>query len=228
MANLATDQRNGIIAKIHVAKKQLAIEEDSYRALLQRVTGLESLKAMDEHALETVLKELQRLGFKPKGGKRAGTRKMADTEQAGKIRALWLDLYHLGEINDASEENLARFVERMTKCRALQWLDSAQADAAIKALRGWLQRVGFEAPDAPLVRAIAIARFSRGIEDADTGIHHLGVAWKVCIIRRQMDILGVPGIVDDIPINPLLIRTENLDATIESFGRALRKLKGRA
>lgn len=221
------DERIGLIAKIHVAKKQLAMEEESYRAMLVRVTGKDSLKVMNETALEKVLAELKRFGFKAAGGKRAGTRKMADGDQAAKIRALWLDLYHLGEISEPSEEALSAFVARMTGCRALQWITGPQADRAINALRGWLERVGFVIPRADVVRVISLRRFYEGV-DADKNVNIQAIAWKVSLINRQIDILE--GRIDGCIFNrdlykPEVMDADDLDGEVEAFGRSVRERK---
>lgn len=135
-----------MVAKIHIARKDLAIEDAAYRALLERVTGRDSCKSMTNAQLGRVLEEFKRLGWSEKPRKRAGTRPMATTEQAGKIRALWLSLYHLGEVRDPSEEALAAYVKRMSRVADPRWLTPKKADAVIKGLRGWCERVGWDVP----------------------------------------------------------------------------------
>ncbi|MDO4434577.1 MAG: regulatory protein GemA [Alysiella sp.] len=66
MARMTYEQRRqGLIAKIHVAQTQLALDDDSYRAILQRITGQNSCKNCDLLQLQRVMAEMQRLGFKP-------------------------------------------------------------------------------------------------------------------------------------------------------------------
>lgn len=57
-----------LIAKIHIAKTQLGLDEDSYRAILKQTTGKTSTTQMSERELILVAKKMQRLGFvaKPK------------------------------------------------------------------------------------------------------------------------------------------------------------------
>lgn len=55
-----------MIAKIHLAKKQIALTEDSCRDILCRITGLDSAGAMRADQLDTVLREFGRLGWKPR------------------------------------------------------------------------------------------------------------------------------------------------------------------
>ncbi|MDH1792911.1 regulatory protein GemA [Stenotrophomonas sp. GD03819] len=66
----ATDPlRRAQIAKIKVAQKELGMDEASYRALLQRVTGKQSSTQMSPSERDAVLAELTRLGWKAKPGK---------------------------------------------------------------------------------------------------------------------------------------------------------------
>ncbi|MBF0192482.1 MAG: regulatory protein GemA [Magnetococcales bacterium] len=56
---------SGMIAKIHIAKAQLGLTDDEYRALLHAQTGEESCKQMTEAQLRAVMMECQRLGWRP-------------------------------------------------------------------------------------------------------------------------------------------------------------------
>lgn len=81
--------RKAKLAQIHVAKKQLDMDDDSYRALLQRAAGVRSASDLDWQGFVAVLDELQRLGFKPsyKGGKRRTTPAADKDALVGKIKA---------------------------------------------------------------------------------------------------------------------------------------------
>jgi len=60
------------IAQIHVAKKQLGMDDDSYRDLLARIAGTRSAIHLDPAGMRAVLAEFERLGFAPsyRGAKR--------------------------------------------------------------------------------------------------------------------------------------------------------------
>lgn len=219
------DARNGLIGKIHVAKKKLALQDDSYRAILLRVGGAESCKDMTVKQLEAVLEEFKRFGFKATAKRRAGPRKMADGAEVSKIRALWLDLYHLGELRDSSEEALAHFASRCTKVRALQWLTSAQVDIVIKALRGWLERIGYKHPTAETVIHLRDWRLRNRIDALDDELNYHAIAAKISLIHRQMAILDIPDVVEGITVGPEYTPAQYLDGAIESYGRAVRKKK---
>lgn len=60
------DNRTALIAKIHIAKKQLGLDDATYRDVLERVTGKTSCKEMQLDELKAVFAECKRLGFVPK------------------------------------------------------------------------------------------------------------------------------------------------------------------
>lgn len=69
--NTAHDSRNRDLAKIHLAKKQLGLDEITYRAMLLTVAGVESAADLDEAGRYRVLKHLYDRGFVAKRGTRA-------------------------------------------------------------------------------------------------------------------------------------------------------------
>lgn len=138
---MMTPTRKKTIALIHICRKDLALCEDTYRALLMRVTKKDSCAAMTDGQLSLILDEFKRLGWKKKNSKRIGARKLATQPQAKMIRGMWLQLRDAGELRDASEESLAAFVKKTSGCNALQWITPAQANRVIDSLRGWIQRV---------------------------------------------------------------------------------------
>jgi len=123
---------------IQVAKKQLDMEDDSYRTMLQSVTKKNSTKDMLVWELENVVTRMVSLGFRVKA--KPTDRTQARDSQSKKIRSLWLELNQAGLVRDPSEAALAVYVKRQTKVEALQWLNSEQASKVIEALKKWLGR----------------------------------------------------------------------------------------
>lgn len=142
----ALDFRKSLIAKIHVAKKQLAMREDDYRALLNRVTGKDSSAALSEGQLKAVVKEMESIGFKAIPARKAGP-KPADSQEARKIRAMWITLHQMGEVSDPSETALSAFVKRQTGIDNMAWLNHKDTSKVMNALRSWTRRAKGE-PDA--------------------------------------------------------------------------------
>lgn len=129
-----------LIRLIHVARRDLAMPDDSYRNIVAQVaSGKTSSGDCDVDELEAVLKHLKACGFKVKP--KAGGRPLADDGQSRKMRALWLALHDAGKVRDPSEAALAAFCRRHTGVEALQWLTAAQASRLIEHLKQWLARL---------------------------------------------------------------------------------------
>lgn len=215
------DNRKPLIAKIHVAKAQMAMEDDSYRALLVRVTGHDSCTKMNIDQLQKVVEEFGRLGFKgPTRPTKPGG--LPAEEQASKIRALWLNLYHLGALDDPSEEALVVFCKRQSGVEKIEWMHSEQFDNVIRGLRGWLQRLDWENPSAQAINGVARLRAHHCIDPEPGRVNYGGVAAKAATIRAQYELIGQ----DMLGFVPELMPAEDMDALIETLGvkcRAIRK-----
>lgn len=97
-------------AIINIAKAELGLEEDDYRALLQRVTGLASLRAMNERQKIEVIDELKRLGFRIRKSGKALPPSVKPYVRL--IHALWASCARLGVIENGSREALRSFAKR--------------------------------------------------------------------------------------------------------------------
>lgn len=53
------------LSKIHIARQQLRMDDDIYRGLLGRIAGVRSAKELNTRQASAVLREFERLGFKP-------------------------------------------------------------------------------------------------------------------------------------------------------------------
>ena len=142
----AKTERQKLLAAIHIAKKDLALTEESYRDLLERVTEHRTCKACSIPQLEKVLDEFGKLGWTNKPRKR-GSRGGRPKPQLAKLKALWMALYWLAEVDNASDEALAAFVKRQVGVEALAWLKPDDANTCIEALKDWCGRAGFKVPE---------------------------------------------------------------------------------
>ncbi|GLS86662.1 hypothetical protein GCM10010873_16360 [Cypionkella aquatica] len=131
-------------AIINIAKGQLQMVEDDYRAMLARVTGKVSLRVMTERQKLDVLDELKRLGFRVKSG---GRKLPASVKPYVRlIHALWKSCHRLGVIDDASRPALRAFCKRFVAPDDASvavdpdLLDSVQATPIIEALKKMEQR----------------------------------------------------------------------------------------
>ncbi len=126
--------RNRQIAQIQIARKDLVLDESTYRAVLVRVTGERSLTLLDLRGLERVVAEMRRLGFTP-----SGKRPAARQPHVRKIYALWTSMASL--LGDSSHGALSAFVQRQTGVAAPEWLDGVQANKVTEGLKAWKARL---------------------------------------------------------------------------------------
>lgn len=126
------------LAAIHVAKKQLGLDEDTYRAVLVRATGKDSTKAMTERERSSVVEEFRKRGFKPAS---KGSRKRLEGQYAAKLQALWIAGWNLGVFRNRDDAALIKFVQRQAKVDHVRFLHHHDdAAKAIEALKAWMAR----------------------------------------------------------------------------------------
>ena len=122
-----------MLAKIHIAKKELALDDDAYRGLLRRVAGVESSRDLTDARAAAVIAEFKRLGWQPK----ASTRPPAERAEIRKIYAMWGAL-HAGPLDRAA---LRKWVKGRFSVSAPEFLKPVQAREAIEQLKAWQKRV---------------------------------------------------------------------------------------
>lgn len=123
--------RRALIARVHVARKELALTEESYRAVLARVTGRDSAADLDLAQLRAVIQEFERLGLKP-------LVKRSPKPHVRKVFALWAAMKpHLA---DPSRDALRAFVKRQTGVDNPEWLTPLQANQVTEGLKAWRER----------------------------------------------------------------------------------------
>jgi hypothetical protein len=145
----------GQLAAIHIAKKDLGLDEETYRGMLQEVTGRRSAKDLDHRQAQQVIDHLKKRGWC--GGKRpngppsfpprrgaVGRRKfedlgerpdMASPGQLRKVEVMWKDV----AIGDPAK-TLRRFIWRLCRVSDLRFLSAGQAHEVIEAIKAIRQR----------------------------------------------------------------------------------------
>ena len=97
-------------AIINIAKAQLGLDEDTYRAMLVEVTGVASLRAMTTAQLDAVVMALRKSGFQVTA---PGKRLPASTKPYIRmIHGLWKSCHRAGAIENGSREALRAFCKR--------------------------------------------------------------------------------------------------------------------
>lgn len=140
------DNRKAALAQIHIGKKQLGLDDDIYRQMLENVTGKRSCSGMAIGELYQVIQALEKAGFKRRGkhsgysgkdsartgkdsavsGKSAGAQPSArnsyySPKSKGQIidvmRAIWIEMHKAGIVHDGSELALTRWAKRASSSR---------------------------------------------------------------------------------------------------------------
>lgn len=130
--------RKAQLAQIHIAKAQLALNDETYRAMLWAIARVHSAKDLDLAGRMRVLEHLRASGFKPKPPKAKAP--IVDDHQTRKILVLWSELEAAGALRDASESALNAFCKRVTGVDNIEWVGMRQASNLIEALKAWLAR----------------------------------------------------------------------------------------
>lgn len=131
------------LAKIHIAKKALGLDDDTYRAMIRRISdnAADSAKDLDSAGRGRLLREFKAAGWTPTPGTKAKAKRLASDPQSRKLRALWIALHQDGIVTDPAEGALITFCERRTGVARLEWLTVAQARTLIESLKRWQSRV---------------------------------------------------------------------------------------
>ena len=137
-----------LLTLVQVGRRELSLDEEDYRALLESVTGARSAKGLKAAQLEDVVKAMKSLGFKVKGG--ATSRRSPPSSahvqapEVRKLRAIWITMHQDGLLHDGSEDALGSFIRRMTAnanggagINRAEWLTSIQAERVLEALKKW-------------------------------------------------------------------------------------------
>ncbi|KIQ84356.1 gp16 family protein [Aeromonas sp. L_1B5_3] len=135
---------------VQVGRRELGLDEEEYRALLEQVTGARSAKWLSAAKLEAVITAMKGLGFKVKGGAQVNGRRSPPSSakvqapEVRKLRAIWITMSNDGLLQDGSEDALGSFIRRMTAnanggigVNRAEWLTSAQAERVLEALKKW-------------------------------------------------------------------------------------------
>lgn len=125
------------LALVHVAKKKLGLDDDMYRAILQKLGGVESAKNLDAAGFKVVMEYFNSCGFKSTWrertyGERAG---MASPRQVELILKLWREYTGTDD-----KHALNKWLERTCKLSALAFLTPKAAQDAITGLKKMTRR----------------------------------------------------------------------------------------
>jgi hypothetical protein len=149
--------RHRELAKIHVGKKALGLDDGTYRALLLAVTGRESAADLDGPQRRRVIEAMKRDGAfqgvnDPWRAVKAAIpahRRDGESDQQALIRAAWRWLGENGALRDpwwACDAGIDRFCRRVTGIATLRWLPPGAANKVVEALKAMIRRHGNACP----------------------------------------------------------------------------------
>jgi phage gp16-like protein len=123
----APDIRNRELAMIHMAKTQLGLDDDTYRAMLWTVARVKSAADLDWAGRKQVIDHCKAKGFRNKAKSRPAPAK----DKAALVAKIRAQLIALGNKPDTYADGMAR---RMFGINRFEWLTPHQLGKLIAAL----------------------------------------------------------------------------------------------
>lgn len=123
---------------INMGKNQIKMDEESYRAMIKRISGHESLRSCSFEHLNMIIDELVKKGFKLQA--KSEKKPSAPSPILSKLRSLWHELHECGAVKDNSDQALSSFCKTHTKLDSWRWMSDTQALKIIEILKQWKKR----------------------------------------------------------------------------------------
>lgn len=145
-----------LIQLVKIGQNQLNMDDDSYRAMLKRLTNKTSATKLTTVELHKVIHELQQKGAKitffarkpltPTACSPATGERPVKSDITHKIRAVWIEMGKAGMLRDSSEQALNAYARKVFKNRPtlllnVGALNSQEATQLLEMLKQWQKRV---------------------------------------------------------------------------------------
>jgi phage gp16-like protein len=117
------------LAKIHIAKQALGLDDATYRGILRNRYQYESAADLDDRQAADLIELFQAKGWRP-----------ASLRQRGLMHVLWQRLAAVGAIRHADDAALNNFIAHATGRHDLRQLTVRDASHVIEMLKRWLER----------------------------------------------------------------------------------------
>jgi len=121
------------LARIHIAKQELGLDDASYRSLLQDRYHLDSAADLTPRQAADLIALFRDKGWRP-----------VSSGQLGLIHVLWRKLESAGVVHQGDDEALAAYIAHYTNRDDPRQLTVHEASRVIEMLKKWLQREGIE------------------------------------------------------------------------------------
>jgi len=213
----STQHRRALLAKVHVAKKVLGLDDDTYRAVLLRVAGETSAAKCSDAQLVALVKEFEAKGFTAKAKKPSP--RPADHPLALKARAMWISLHQLGVVDNPSEPALEAFAQRQLGVAKLQWANQREGNKLIEALKAMAERAGWSQELSGVAPAMRVLVLRRRLVDA-----LLAKLKAADVVPADWDIRRAAWHLGGVEVrNVALLEHGDIDVVAKTFGRKLRE-----
>lgn len=133
---MTNKEKRTLIAKIHIAKKDLAMDDETYRDVLVRVTGKNSCKKMTLNELKMVIKDLKRLGFTVKQTAEHGRKPTTTPDREAMLSKIGAMLADTG-LHWHYAHGMAK---KMFGVDMVHWLDAEKMYKVVQALAVYQKR----------------------------------------------------------------------------------------
>lgn len=134
---------NAALAKIHIAKKELNICDEDYRSILSGF-NVDSAKQLNDDQANKLVLLFKRIGWTPRASQKKieKTKPIAVTvpanrpdeyatqKQINMLAGLWVTYS-----NQKNTESFVKFVLRIAKVNAIEWLQKDDVQKVIKAIK---------------------------------------------------------------------------------------------
>lgn len=154
------DRRKQLYKLLQVGKRELGLDESTYRDLLLRhgakvdIKGKASASSMRIDQLDAVLKSMQASGFKIKSKAKTkvdyptkGTREEGKTDwrspRLNMVWSLWQQLAdsdHPKSVRNGSDRALLWWCQQQSNVDRPEWLTTYQINRLVEALKAWCKR----------------------------------------------------------------------------------------
>jgi phage gp16-like protein len=130
-----------LIAKIHIALKDLDMDDPTYRDLLYRKFKVSTSTALTDSQANVLINHFKALGWAPKSKPKKyddqkGDLYSASPEIKRKIEAMWHDIYR----GNNETKHLRQWLFRKFKISDVRFLDKRSAYDAVEALKAMQKR----------------------------------------------------------------------------------------
>ncbi len=132
------------LAKIHIGKKELGLDDEDYQAFLFGLTGKRSAKYLTIRQRLVVVSEMQ---------KRGAFKKKPLTGQQKACVAKWYTLRKLGAVNSKDKSSLNRYIKKRFGKWNMGDLTTDETNQLLGHLQGWIDKVEHKAkcPNEPII-----------------------------------------------------------------------------